>query len=158
MDVLAMNPLAAALYGGLEYMDNLLRLAFLNPAAREFYRDWEKDRPFQGGPPARRRGSGPRRPVLTELVDELSRESADFRRLWARHDVSEVPGSQRFHHREVGDLFTPMEVLTVDSAPGQQLLVFQAEPGSPSEAALALLNSRTRHDVWYHRSWNPPRT
>ena len=61
MDVLARNPLAAALYDGLEHADNLLRLVFLDPAAREFYRDWETDRPRQGGPPARRRGSGPRR-------------------------------------------------------------------------------------------------
>jgi hypothetical protein len=35
------------------------------------------------------------------------------------------------------------EALTVNSAPGQQLIVYQAEPGSPSEAALSLLGSLT---------------
>jgi hypothetical protein len=42
-------------------------------------------------------------------------------------------------HREVGDVFVSLEVLTIDSAPGQKLIVFQAEPGSPSEDALAKL-------------------
>ncbi|MDH6492617.1 hypothetical protein M2157_008616 [Streptomyces sp. SAI-127] len=31
--------------------------------------------------------------------------------------------------------------LTVNSAPGQQLVVYQADPGSPSEQALSLLGS-----------------
>ena len=51
------------------------------------------------------------------------------------------PRGQRFHHREVGDLTLTYELFTVNSAPGQQLLIFQAEPGSPSAHALALLGS-----------------
>jgi hypothetical protein len=39
------------------------------------------------------------------------------------------------------------EVLGIDSAPGQKLIVFQVEPGSPSEAALALLANLARHDA-----------
>ncbi len=31
--------------------------------------------------------------------------------------------------------------MTVNSAPGRQLVVYQAEPGSPSQQALALLGS-----------------
>ena len=74
MDVLATNPLAAALYDGLEYADNLLRLVFLEPAAREFYRDWEK---VARGKVAHLRaaaGADLDDPYLIELVDELSFE------------------------------------------------------------------------------------
>ena len=41
LDVLARNALGSVLHDGLEYADNLLRLVFLDPAAREFYPDWE---------------------------------------------------------------------------------------------------------------------
>jgi hypothetical protein len=61
-DVLAQNPLAVALYEGLNYNDNLIRLTFLNPAAREFYLTGTGGL-VQGGALARRGGSGPRRPV-----------------------------------------------------------------------------------------------
>ncbi|WP_248965105.1 MmyB family transcriptional regulator [Sphaerisporangium perillae] len=43
LDVLARNAVATGLYDGLEHNDNLLRLALLNPRAREFYLDWELD-------------------------------------------------------------------------------------------------------------------
>ena len=42
MDVLAANTLATALFRELEHGDNLIRAVFLDPAARTFYRDWEK--------------------------------------------------------------------------------------------------------------------
>ena len=48
---------------------------------------------------------------------------------------------RHFHHREVGDLILNWELFNVNSAPGQQLLIFQAEQASPSEHALALLGS-----------------
>jgi hypothetical protein len=67
----------------------------------------------------------------------IGRQGADFRRLWARHDVSGLPReAKRLHHREVGDLTLTCEVFNVNSSPGQQLLILQAEPASPSEHAL----------------------
>ncbi|MFC7640022.1 transcriptional regulator [Streptosporangium lutulentum] len=142
MDVLATNALAAALYDGLEHADNLVRLVFLEPAAREFYRDWEK---VARGKVAHLRaaaGADLGHPYLTALVDELSFESADFRRMWARHDISgKTREAKRFRHRDVGDLTLTSEVFGINSAPGQQLIVFQADPGSPSEQALVLLGS-----------------
>ena len=41
---------------------------------------------------------------------------------------------------QVGDLTLTCEVFDINSAPGQQLIVLQAEPASPSEHALALLS------------------
>jgi transcriptional regulator with XRE-family HTH domain len=142
MDVLATNPLATALYDGLEYGDNLLRLVFLDPAAREFYQDWENSARAKVAHLRAAAGSDLDDPRLTELVDELSFKSPDFCRLWARHDViGKTREAKRLHHRDVGDLTLSCEVFNINSAPGQQLLIFQAEPGSPSERALALLGS-----------------
>jgi transcriptional regulator with XRE-family HTH domain len=122
MDVLATNSLAAALYDGLEHRETSARakVAHLRATA----------------------GANLDDPYLIGLVDELSRESADFRRLWARHDViGKTREAKRLRHRDVGDLTLSCEVFNVNSAPGQQLLIFQAEPGSPSERGLALLGS-----------------
>ncbi|GAX48769.1 hypothetical protein AQJ27_04715 [Streptomyces olivochromogenes] len=45
------------------------------------------------------------------------------------------------HYAQVGDLELHYEAFTVNSAPTQQLIVYQAEPGSTSADALALLGS-----------------
>jgi len=83
-------------------------------------------------------------PRLTALVGELSLKSEDFRRLWARHDVrAKTAGIKRFLHPMVGELTLSYESFTVNGAAGQMLLVYHAEPGSPSEQALALLGSMT---------------
>jgi transcriptional regulator with XRE-family HTH domain len=144
LDVLARNRLATALYEGLEHSDNLLRLALLNPAAHEFYLDWEQDTHSKVAHLRAAAGAGHDDPLLLELVEELSLGSEDFRRMWARHDVrGRTRAPVRFHHPHVGDVITTMEVLSIDSVPGQKLIVFQPEPGSPSEDALALLDTLT---------------
>ncbi|MET8334483.1 helix-turn-helix transcriptional regulator [Streptosporangium canum] len=144
MDVLAANPLATALYDGWEYSDNLLRMAFLAPSAREFYHefglDWEQVARSKVAHLRAVAGADLDDPRLTELVDELSFKSADFRRLWARHDVSPLShATTPLRHHEVGDLLLTCEVFDVSSAPGQQLITIHAEPASPSEQALILL-------------------
>ncbi|GAA1265001.1 hypothetical protein Psi02_63480 [Planotetraspora silvatica] len=53
-----------------------------------------------------------------------------------------IQGSKLFHVRGIGDLRLNCETFAVNSAPGQQLIIFQAEPGSRSERALDLLNAR----------------
>jgi hypothetical protein len=140
-DVLAMNPLNAALHRELGYVDNLLRLTFLNPAAREFYRDWEQTSSSWVAHLRAAAGADLDDPDLIELVDELSLKSADFRRLWARHDISYVTRHiKSLHLRELGDLTVTCELFSVTSAPGQELIVMHVEPGSPSEHALAQLD------------------
>ena len=142
MDVLASNPLATALHGGWETSSNMVRLVFLDPEARERYPDWEE---VAGNTVAVLRGLvGPDLddPRLTELIGELSLKSEDFRRLWARHDVSEkTHGRKRFVHPLVGELELDFESFTVAGAVEQMLVVYIAEPGSASEQALALLAS-----------------
>jgi transcriptional regulator with XRE-family HTH domain len=142
MDVLASNPLATALHGGWESSTNMVRLVFLDPEGRERYPDWEE---VASNTVAVLRGMvGPDLddPRLTELIGELSLKSGDFRRLWARHDVSEkTHGRKRFVHPMVGELDLAFESFTVAGAVEQMLVVYIAEPGSASEQALALLAS-----------------
>ncbi|MEV6445023.1 helix-turn-helix transcriptional regulator [Amycolatopsis sp. NPDC051716] len=142
LDVLAHNALGQALFAGHAHSGDLIRLVFLDPDAREFYPDWERVAVNTVGGLRAAAGIDPDDPQLIDTVGELSVKSADFRRLWARHDIRQkTHETKRFRHRLVGELELSYEALTVNSAPGQQLIVYQAEPGSPSEAALALLGS-----------------
>ncbi|MEO3809083.1 helix-turn-helix transcriptional regulator [Sphaerisporangium sp. B11E5] len=140
MDVLAANRMTRALYDGLDHNDNLLRLTFLNPESRGFYVDWEVAAGTKAALLRGLAGTDPDDPYLPELVDELCDRSDEFRRIWARHDV-DVRGDEdkRFHHPLVGDITLTIERLFVGKHSGQQLVVFQAEPGSPSEHALGML-------------------
>ncbi|MEU0944235.1 helix-turn-helix transcriptional regulator [Streptomyces canus] len=142
LTVVAHNVLGGALFAGHAHSGDLLRLVFLDPDARTFYPDWE---PVAVNTVAALRaaaGTGYEDPRLVAAVGELSLRSAEFGRLWARHDIRrKTRESKRFRHPLVGELTLDYESLAVNSAPGQQLVVYQAEPGSPSEQALALLGS-----------------
>ncbi|MFJ4095196.1 helix-turn-helix domain-containing protein [Kitasatospora sp. NPDC089913] len=144
LDVLALNPPAAALYTAFAPVDNLVRMTFLDPAARTFHRDW--DRAAHDAVAALRSAAGRDREDrrLIELVGELSLKSPEFGRLWARHEVhGKTGGSKLLHHPRIGDLDLHYETLTVNSAPDQQLVVYQAAPGSPSAEGLLLLRALT---------------
>ena len=68
--------------------------------------------------------------------------SERFRELWGRHDVR--PKRRADHgvnHPLLGPLGLRSEKLAMADADGQSLIVYHAEPGSPSAQALALLAS-----------------
>ncbi|SDH09957.1 Transcriptional regulator, contains XRE-family HTH domain [Sinosporangium album] len=137
---LAANPLGEALFDWMGEETNLIASVFLRPAARTFYRDWNVI--AENCVAALRAGAGADLddPALIRLVGGLSLKSADFAHLWSRHDVrSKTAETKRFHHHLVGDIELSYQSLTVNSSPGQQLVVYQAEPGSPSSDALAIL-------------------
>ncbi|MEV7180313.1 helix-turn-helix transcriptional regulator [Kitasatospora sp. NPDC093679] len=144
LDVLALNPHAAALYRGFAQVDNLVRMTFLDKAARSFHQDWEAA--ARAAVSSLRSAAGRDRHDLrlAVLVGELSLHSHDFRVLWARHDVhSKSAGTKSLHHPEAGDLELAYETLTLNSDPDQRLVVYQAVPGSPSAERLALLQAPT---------------
>ena len=107
---------------------------------RNLFRDWE---PVARSAVARLRalvGADVDDPRLAELVAELSASSDQFRRLWARHDVEVVAAPTRtIDHPLVGLLEIRPETLAITATEGQLLIVYQAEPGSPSERALTRL-------------------
>ncbi|WP_017545069.1 helix-turn-helix domain-containing protein [Nocardiopsis prasina] len=142
LDILARNRLAEALHSDFALDDNLARMVFLDPAAHRFHREWRRTASATVAELHRAAGLNPDDPRLNEVVGELALKSAEFRSLWARHDVRGKTGDAKpLHHSEAGDLDLRYDSFTVNGAPGQQLIVYQAERGSPSEGALALLGS-----------------
>ncbi len=140
MTVLAANPLAMALSPRNQAGTNVLREAFLDPAERDLYEDWEHV--MEEATAGLRASVGERvnDPDLEALVVELSERSAYFLKLWARHDVRpKVAGKRLLHHPLVGDLELFHEKLAVAGTDGHLLVIHHAEPGSPSELALQRL-------------------
>lgn len=142
LDVLAANALAGALNSCLRAGQNQVRSFFLDPVARDVYPEWDTIAAETVATLRATAGADLDDPRLTELVGELSLKSEEFRRLWARHDVRvKVSGTKRFRHPMVGDLTLDYETLAITGSPGQLVIAYHAEPGSPSEQALALLSS-----------------
>jgi transcriptional regulator with XRE-family HTH domain len=145
-NLLATNELGRAFYspviGDGGRVPNLARFQFLDPAAREFYPDWERFAEMCVGVMRAEAGRDPHDPAMQELVGELSTRSETFRRLWAAHDVrTHGAGTKRFHHPVVGELTLAYEELALTAEPGHVMLIYTAEPGSPSAERLRLLAS-----------------
>jgi transcriptional regulator with XRE-family HTH domain len=138
MDVRAHNELAAALHPAFATGGNPVRTLFLDPAAPEFFPDWNDA--ARTTVAALREGANLDDPRLTELVGELSLKSEPFRRLWARHDVAaKRHGTKRMLHPLVGELDLAWEAMTLGD--GLTLIAYHAQPGSRSADGLALLGS-----------------
>ncbi|MCA6092404.1 helix-turn-helix transcriptional regulator [Streptomyces sp. SCA3-4] len=142
LDVLAANALAEALYSPFEAMDNLARMVFLDPAGRSFHPRWERTAETVAGHLRQASGVDPGHPRLRALVGELAAYSPDFVRLWNAHTVrGKTRENKHVHHPDVGSLTLTHHAFDVRDAPGQQLIIYHAEPGSRSAEALGLLGS-----------------
>lgn len=146
LDLLAWNTLAEAVLGaplgGSSRRINLLLELFSNDEARARCPDWEASALQYIGMLRTAVAADPTHPRAREIVGELSIRSADFRRLWARHDVREaLRGSKRFRHPQVGELTLDWDTYPLPGDPGPVMLVFTVEPGSPDAERVALLAS-----------------
>jgi len=147
LDVLSANQLGYALYapafGDPARPVNLARFIFLDPRSMEFYGDWDGIAHAAVGSLRAEAGRDPYDRALTDLVGELSLRSQEFRVRWAAHDVDYYrSGVQPFRHPLVGDLTLDYDVLELPADPGQSIVAYTAEPGSPARQALDLLVSR----------------
>ena len=145
-DYLAANQLGRALYTPLfesrEQPANSARFTFLDPAAQEFFLDWEKAAKDLVATLRSTAGQNPYDRALSDLVGELSTRSDAFRTWWAAHNVRyHQTGTKRLHHPVVGDLELSYEVMELSADTGLRLAIFTAEPGSRSDEALSLLAS-----------------
>lgn len=141
-DVLASNAIADALFHGWTHSRNLMHVVFTDPAARAFYRDWHDVARNSVAGFRLGHGAAPDDPRIRQVLTELLEASPEFADLWARHDArGKALERKRFAHRDVGRLTLTMQTFDVRSAPGQELVVYHAEPASPSSEALALLGS-----------------
>lgn len=147
-DILAWNPLAAALFTDFALLPekerNFIRLAFLDPAVRALYSDWNYVARACVAQLRMEAARDPGNPRLTTLVGELSVRDPDFRRWWGDHHVAaRTAGTKTFHHPVVGELTLDWSTLTDAADPDQQLIALTAVPGTPSRDGLRLLASFT---------------
>ncbi len=144
LDVLAHNQLAGRLITDFRALPaaerNQARFVFLDPHARELYRDWPRVAADTAAMLRLDAGRHPDDPALGALVGDLSIRSAEFRRFWSDNKVHRrTTGTKDYHHPLVGDLTVTYQALTPGDDPDQILFVYGAEPGGPSETSLRLL-------------------
>jgi transcriptional regulator with XRE-family HTH domain len=146
LDILAANRLGAALFAPVltspAQPANNARFLFLDPAAREFYTDWERQAQGVVAMLRTEAGRSPYDKGLSNLIGELSTRSENFRTWWAAHNVRfHRTGVKRFRHPVVGDLTLTFEALDLAADAGLRISAYTAEPGTPSDDALKVLAS-----------------
>jgi hypothetical protein len=139
-DVLVANRLAPMLHVAYTPGENLLRFLFLDPRARERVIDWEQV--------ARQAVSTLRVDSsaniddthLGQLIDELSRQSPQFRDLWTRHEATTfTTGQLRFNNPVVGTITVNFESFPIAGVPGQSLGIAFPTAGGADEQKLKQL-------------------
>ena len=148
LDYLGANTLGRALYAPVfdsrEQPANSARFTFLDPAAADFYPDWDRVASELVAHLRSEAGRNPYDRQLSDLVGELSTRSDEFRLRWAAHNVRfHRTGSKRIHHPVVGALELSYESMELSADDGMSVAIFTAEPGSASQQALDLLASWT---------------
>jgi transcriptional regulator with XRE-family HTH domain len=146
VDYLSANALGRALYAPVfdsrEQPANSARFTFLDPAAHDFYADWERTAKDLVAHLRSEAGRNPFDKEFSNLVGELSTRSDEFRTWWAAHNVRyHQTGVKRLNHPVVGELELAYEVLELAADTGLTIAVYAAEPGSRSQQALDLLGS-----------------
>jgi transcriptional regulator with XRE-family HTH domain len=141
-DVLAANPEALALFHGLTDWPaprrNTVRYTFRHPAARELFADWQHSAATTVANLHAVAAAQPDTPGLAGLIEELTRHSPEFVKLWQRYDIRRRRGEMKtFRHPRVGILTLTYEVL--HTSEGQRMSIYQAAPDSPEHDALHLL-------------------
>ena len=137
-DVVAWNRAAAAVltdYGRLPREErNILRLIFADPRAKSMQQDWQAVARYVVGAfraDAARTGAGAE---IADLVEELSRQSAEFARLWQSNDVAgHADGLKRLHHPVLGLIELEFSAFAIDGRPELGLIVYN--PANAETAA-----------------------
>ena len=145
-DMLAANRLARALYAPVladpRRPANNARFVYLDPAAREFFADWDRAADDIAAMLRSEAGSNPHDKQLIELVGELSTRSEEFRSRWAAHNVRfHRTGRKCIHHPVVGTLDLNFEAMEFPAHPGLTLLAYTAAAGTPTADSLKMLAS-----------------
>ncbi|SOD99452.1 helix-turn-helix transcriptional regulator [Blastococcus haudaquaticus] len=145
-DTLVQNRLARALLGDETAHTGLARSAifrwFTDPEARRHYP--ERDHAHQSrlqvaGLRAAVTAGGPD-PRAQEIVRRLQAESAEFREVWAQHEVGKrFDDSKTLVHPELGEIAVDCQALFTENQ-AQVLLVLTAVPGSEDAQKLQLLS------------------
>ncbi|WP_027929119.1 helix-turn-helix transcriptional regulator [Amycolatopsis thermoflava] len=151
LDILGTNLLGRALYSPVfdsptrtseVAPPNLARFGFLDPAAHDYFPDYDASCHTSVAILRTEAGRDPHNRDLTDLIGELCTRSDDFRTRWAAHDVRlHRTGTKSFRHPVVGEFTVNFEAMDLTADAGLTLTAYAAEPGSPSAERLQLLAS-----------------
>ncbi len=145
-EVLAWNSTGAALDQAVAAQPpeerNVARRILLDPTARDLYPEWESLAQEVTDVLKLNSTRFSEDRALGELIEELSRESPDFRRYWERQDVFEkTSGRKVLAHPAVGLLELDYESFEIAPPAGRVLIVYTAEPGSPTAERIPALET-----------------
>ncbi|QEM44519.1 helix-turn-helix transcriptional regulator [Mycolicibacterium grossiae] len=144
LNILAINALGQAMYSGFCNTDNIARMVFLDPAAGDFYTEWNQVATQVVGNLRSGLTRFPNDDRVAEVVGEISAASPVFADLWATHHVRPRTSEDKvFHHPHAGELRLHFEALEVADAPDQRLLVYSPPENGPTADAVTLLTSLT---------------
>ncbi|MFE9826953.1 helix-turn-helix domain-containing protein [Streptomyces sp. NPDC005791] len=146
LDILAWNPLAAALLLDIDMKPpkerNYIRMLFTDPRMKDYYDDWGAMARAGVALLRMQAADNPTDPQLTSLVGELSVSSPEFRRWWAARDVARPEfGTKTIRHPDLGDLTVDWDSFHWSGDPDQYLTMWSTAPGSPSHEKLRILSS-----------------
>lgn len=145
-DVLAANTLARAVYAPFERFDNLVRMTFLDPAARHFHADWSRAADSTVASLRAVTAEFGTDPRLQAVIATTCAASTEFADRWSAQRVQrKTLTGKRFLHDEVGRLEFDAHTFSVQGSPGLQLVVYACEPGSATAEALTLLALAADH-------------
>ncbi|NKQ55558.1 helix-turn-helix transcriptional regulator [Amycolatopsis sp. K13G38] len=151
LDIVATNLLGRALYSPVfdsptrsseVVLPNLARFGFLDPAAYDYFPDYDASCHTSVAILRTEAGRDPHNRELSDLIGELCTRSADFRTRWAAHDVRlHRTGTKCFRHPAVGEITVNFEAMELSADSGLTLTAYAAEPGTPSAERLQLLSN-----------------
>lgn len=96
----------------------MLSYLFDDARARDLHHDWAAAASFSVAALRAHSAEDDHDPDLVRLVGQLSLDSDDFRRMWARHDVRHKARRRlNLTHPSVGSLAVEYETFTVNAAP-----------------------------------------
>ncbi|RLP74774.1 XRE family transcriptional regulator [Mycetocola tolaasinivorans] len=152
MEVLAMNDLAKKLMPDFTaetgLARSLARWTFLAPEARTYFREWDVVAADMTAILRRDSSRHPNDRALNELIGELTVKSEAFQQWWPQHMVYECSfGTKKIAHPLVGSLDIEYETFPVPEDPDQQLFIYMAKKGSPTDDALRILGNWSSADA-----------
>lgn len=142
-EVLACNDLLRAVLGaGIDTGSVFVRWLFLDPRARGRIDNWSDYAAAAVGALRYEVGRHPADRRLLELVDELRAADPDVARWWDDHGVTDRTSVDKLiTHPDVGPLAFGIEALVSPHDPEQRLVVYTAQPDSPTARTLPVLAS-----------------
>jgi transcriptional regulator with XRE-family HTH domain len=139
-DVLAANALARGVHAPFARFDNLVRMTFTDPVARDFHVDWSRTADSTVASLRAATAEHGADPGLLAVVAEVRGRSDEFEERWSAQRVQrKAVTTKRFVHGEVGGLEFDAHSFAVQGSPGLQLVVYGCAPGSATAQALPLL-------------------